>query len=131
MRSLEKVSSSQAAKNLVDPGHNWGQSKISFITARSGKMTVLNFDLTPLLAVSGVCAWPAVEAPPEQCEACGQREARSSSFSLQLFERIAQRVASSAVRPQALRCVGEPPQAAGDVGRPGAHTAHRRLQKQE
>jgi hypothetical protein len=34
------------------------------------------------------------------------------------------------VRPQALPCAGKPPQAAGDVGRPGAHTAHRRLQVQ-
>jgi hypothetical protein len=80
------------------------------------------------LAVSGVCAGPAVEAPPEQGKACGQREALSSTFSLRLFERSAQRVASSAVRPQALPCAGKPPQAAGDVGRPGAHTAHRRLQ---
>jgi hypothetical protein len=30
---------------------------------------------TPHLAVSGVCAGPAVEAPPEQRKACGQREA--------------------------------------------------------
>jgi hypothetical protein len=111
--------------------------------------TVLNWDLTPIapsapivaiavpsrsarnnvyIAVSGVCGGPAVEAPPEQRKAWGQRVARSSSFSLRLIERSAKRVASSAVRPQALRCAGKPPQAAGDVGRPSAHTAHRRLQ---
>ena len=61
----------------------------------------------------------------------GLRAARSAfvSFSLRLSERSAQREVSSAVRPQAMRCAGKPPQAAGDVGRPGAHTAHRRLQE--
>jgi hypothetical protein len=36
---------------------------------------------------------------------------------------------STRSHPSILSSAGKPPQAAGDVGRPGAHTAHRRLQK--
>ena len=85
------------------------------------------------LAVSGVCAGPAVEAPPEQGPLLSGMRGTGSAGPLHCppvggGARSALRGASY-LRPQALRCAGKPPQAAGDVGRPGAHTAHRRLQR--
>ena len=85
-------------RRAPSPTHSLAASMVVRRRSRSSCTARRNIHL----AVSGVCAGPAVEAPPDQGKACGQREARSSSFSLRLSERRAQRIASSAVRPQAL-----------------------------
>jgi hypothetical protein len=129
----------------------WGSEPISFTTTRVRKDHCPELDLTPIAGLhhgptAAIFLHRQIQHPSrgERCvrragrggtagAARGLRAARSASstFSLRLSERSAQREVSSAVRPQAMCCGGKPPQAAGDVGRPGAHTAHRRLQNMQ